>query len=163
MGALQQGLPNDAHNTYALRKLSLNWQTYFPNATKCPPLIYLDLWPFLSQPLILVTDPQACSQLTQVTPQPRHSLFREALHPLTAGKDLTCADIPTHRLWRSVFNPGFSNRNLMSQMDALLEEVTIFSQKLKNKAGTDNNWGELFTLYDDAVSLTFDIILRSAM
>ncbi|KAK9772818.1 putative Cytochrome P450 [Seiridium cardinale] len=163
MKLLKHGLPSDAHDTYVVQKLSLEWQDYFPNATKAPPLAYLDLWPFLSQPLIVVFSPQACSQLTQETPQPRHSLFRWSLTPLTGGNDLTSVDMATHRVWRSRLNPGFSLKNLISQMDVLLEEVAVFAEKLRNNAGDNGTWGDVFTLYDDAVSLTFDIIFRSAL
>ncbi|KAK9786224.1 putative Cytochrome P450 [Seiridium cardinale] len=163
MKLLKQGLPSDAHDTYVVRKLSLEWQDYFPNATKAPPLAYLDLWPFLSQPLIVVFSPQACSQLTQETPQPRHSLFRWSLTPLTGGNDLTSVDMATHRVWRSRLNPGFSLKNLILQMDVLLEEVAVFAEKLRNNAGDNGTWGDVFTLYDNAVSLTFDIIFRSAL
>lgn len=123
-------------------------------------MVYLDLFPILSQPLILVTDPETCSQLTQVTPQPRHSLFRWALAPLTGARDLTCVDMATHRLWRSRLNPSFSPKNMMSNIDAVLEEVTVFTDKLKDKTGNGGSWGELFTLYDDTAGLTFDVILK---
>lgn len=163
MGLLKNGLPADAHDTYVTQKLSLNWLTYFPKASQPPPIAYLDLWPFLSQPLILVFDPQACAQLTQETPQPRHPLFRWALMPLTGGKDLTSVDTSTHRMWRSRLNPGFSPRIITSQMDALLEEVMILVSKLRNQAGADGNWGKTFALYDNTITLAFDIIFRSAL
>ncbi|TGO81629.1 hypothetical protein BPOR_1076g00020 [Botrytis porri] len=163
MKALREGLPSDAHDTYVARKLSLNWKDYFPDASSPPPLAYLDLWPFLSRPLIMVFSPQACAQLTQDTPQPRHSLIRWSLTPLTGGKYLTSVDTSTHRVWRSRLNPGFSPKNLISQMDMLLEEVTIFVQKLKAKVGENKNWGDSFTIYEDVVSLTFDIIFRSVL
>jgi cytochrome P450 len=160
MKALRNGLPGDAHDTYVARKLCLNWQEYFPGASAPPPLAYLDLWPFLSQPLIMVYSPLACSQLTQTNPQPRHSLFRWALFPLTGGQDLTSVDVSAHRVWRSRLNPGFSPKNLISHMDVLLEEAIIFAQKLKTKVGDNNTWGDVFTLYDDVVNLTFDMIVR---
>ena len=163
MSILRKGLPSDAHDTYVLRRLALEWQDYFSTAAKCPPVVYLDLWPFLSEPLILVISSQACAQLTQENPQPRHSLFQWALTPLTSGKDLTSVDMPTHRIWRSRLNPGFSSKSMMSQVDALIEEVTIFVKNLKDKAGKKSTWGEKFTLYDITVSLTFDVILRTTL
>lgn len=163
MGLLKSGLPADAHDTYITQKLGLDWRVYFPKASRSPPLAYLDLWPFLSQPLILVFDPQACAQLTQETPQPRHPLFKWALTPLTGGRDLTSVDMSTHKIWRSRLSPGFSPRTLTSQMDALLEEVTIFVEKLRDRAGADGSWSKIFALYDDTVTLAFDIIFRSAL
>ncbi|ETS76582.1 hypothetical protein PFICI_11969 [Pestalotiopsis fici W106-1] len=161
--ALKKGLPSDAHDTYPARRLGLDWRDYFPKATTAPPLAYLDLWPFLSQPLIWVYSPQACAQLTQENPQPRHSLFKWSLTPLTGGKDLTCVDMAEHKVWRSRLNPGFSSMNLMSQMDMLLEEVVVFTKNLEKMAGEDGSWGNPFPFYDQTVPLTFDIIIRSTL
>ncbi|KAI1470981.1 cytochrome P450 [Daldinia caldariorum] len=163
MKELKKGLPKDAHSCYSQRRIAVGWQKFFPQATKCPPIIYLDLWPFLSQPLILVTSPEACYQLTQENPQPRDSTFRWAMFPVTRGKDLISMNTADHRIWRSRFNPGFSLRNITLQMPILLEEVGIFAQQLKSQVGINNQWGELFTLNDRTISLTFDIIMRTAL
>ncbi|KAI0530097.1 cytochrome P450 [Xylaria digitata] len=160
---LKKGLPKDAHGSYAQRNLALNWQKYFPNAAQCPPIIYIDLWPFLTQPLIMAISPEACFQLTQENPQPRDSTFRWAMFPVTGGKDMISMNTSDHRLWRSRLNPGFSSRNLMLALPVLLEEVGIFAQQLKAQAGMDKGWGDIFTLYDRTVSLTFDIIMRTAL
>lgn len=163
MKSLKEGLPKDAHDTYVHRKLTMNWPKYFPHRKSCPPVIYLDLWPLTSQPFIYATSPEACFQLTQQTAQPRHSMFSWALFPVTGGKDLISMDIPTHRIWRSRLNPGFSLKNLLSQTPILIEEVGIFVQQLKEQAGTDGNFGDLFQLFDRTVALTFDIITRVSL
>ncbi|KAI2603772.1 cytochrome P450 [Hypoxylon sp. NC1633] len=161
--SLKEGLPQDAHDTYVHRKLTMNWSKYFPNQKSCPPVFYLDLWPFTSQPFIYVTSPEACFQLTQQTAQPRHSMFSWAIFPVTGGKDLISMDIPTHRTWRSRLNPGFSPKNLLSQTPILVEEVGIFVQQLKEHAGKDGTFGDLFNLFDRTVALTFDIITRISL
>lgn len=163
MKELKEGLPKDAHGSYAQRRLALDWKRYFPGWIECPPIVYLDLWPVLSAPLILVTSPEACYQITQETPQPRDSTFRFAMFPVTRSRDLLSMNREDHRLWRSRLNPGFSSRNLMLQMPVLLEEVGVFAQRLKEQAGSDHTWGDLFTLNDRTISLSFDIIMRTAM
>ncbi|KAI1176928.1 cytochrome P450 [Nemania sp. FL0916] len=164
MKSLKEGLPKDAHETYYYRKLTRNWRDYFPHEKeRCPPVIYLDLWPLFSQPLILATSAEACHQLTQQTPQPRHSLMVWAITPVTGGKDLHSMDAATHRLWRSRLNPGFSPQNILSQVPILLEEVGIFAEQLKSKAGPNGDFGDFFTLFDRSVALTFDIIMKSAL
>ncbi|KAI0140546.1 cytochrome P450 [Xylariaceae sp. FL1272] len=163
MKGLRRGLPKDAHDTYAQRKLTINWKEYFPKLSECPPVIYLDLWPFLSYSLIQATSPEACYQMTQQKPQPRHPMFSWAISPVTGGRDLIAMDIPTHRVWRSRLNPGFSLRNLTSLVPILMEEVDIFVQKLREEAGTDKAFGALFPLYDKTVNLSFDIIMRAAL
>ncbi|KAI0409329.1 cytochrome P450 [Xylaria palmicola] len=164
--ALGNGLPKDAHPGYVSEKLAAEWKTYFPTETRCPPVIYLDLWPFFPQPIIYVTSPEACYQLTQGNPQPRHPMFRWALTPVTEGKDLismACTSMATHKLWRSLLNPGFSSRNLIANMPVLLEEVAIFTDILKDAAGKEGRWGDLITLYDKTIYLTFDVIARVAL
>ncbi|KAI0198822.1 cytochrome P450 [Astrocystis sublimbata] len=160
---LKNGLPKDAHSSYAQRHLALHWQKYFPGATQCPPIVYIDLWPFLQQPLIMAISPEACFQLTQENPQPRDSTFRWAMFPVTGGKDMISMNTADHRLWRSRLNPGFASRNLMLGLPILLEEVGIFARQLKDQAGVNKGWGDKFTLYERTVSLTFDIIMRTAL
>ncbi|EFR05550.1 VerA protein [Nannizzia gypsea CBS 118893] len=159
--SLRKGLPRDAHGSYTSAKIVQNWKQYFPTATKCPPLVYLDMWPFMAQPIIMVIAPELCSQLTQETPQPRHPMFGWALTPVTDGIDLISMDMAGHKVWRSRLNPGFSSRNVIHNMPAILEEVFIFAQKLKDTADANShNWSDMFTLYDRAVALTFDVIAK---
>ncbi|PGH05785.1 hypothetical protein GX51_02756 [Blastomyces parvus] len=162
--SLGEGFPRDAHRSYSNMRIVQNWKKYFPGAKKCPPLIYLDVWPFMAQPIIMVIDPELCSQLTQETPQPRHSMFGWALKPVTDSIDLISMNMADHKVWRSRLNPGFSSRNVIQNMPAILEEVSIFAQKLKDTADADSReWGSMFTLYDRAVALTFDVISRFAL
>ncbi|KAI0479887.1 cytochrome P450 [Xylaria cf. heliscus] len=163
MKSLREGLPKDAHDVYAQRRLTMDWATYFPNLSKCPPVIYLDLWPFLQYPLISATSPEACYQMTQAKAQPRHGMFAWAIFPVTGGRDLISMDIPEHRVWRARLNPGFSARNLTAQLPLMIEEVNTFVEQLRQMAGNDGQYGELFPLYDRTVNLTFDIIMRSAI
>ncbi|EGC46563.1 sterigmatocystin biosynthesis P450 monooxygenase StcS [Histoplasma capsulatum var. duboisii H88] len=162
--SLKEGLPQDAHRVYTSIKIVQNWQKYFPGAEKCPPLIYMDVWPFMAQPIIMVIDPELCSQLTQETPQPRHPIFGWALTPVTDGIDLISMNMPDHKVWRSRLNPGFSSRNIIQNMPAALEEVSIYAQKLKDTADAGSHeWGKMFTLYEGAVALTFDVVSRFAL
>lgn len=158
---LKNGLPKDAHDTYIHQELALNWPKYFSKEhTQCPPVIYLDLWPLLNQPLIYATSPEACYQLTQQKPeQPRHPMFSWAMAPVTGGKDLIAMDIPTHRLWRSKLNPGFSTQNILSQTPLLIEEINIFVAKLRDRASKE----ETFSMYDHLVALAFDVITRGSL
>ncbi|KAF7523612.1 hypothetical protein G7054_g11706 [Neopestalotiopsis clavispora] len=143
------------------QELALNWPKYFSKEhVQCPPLIYLDLWPLLSQPLIYAISPEACYQLVQQKPeQPRHPMFSWAMSPVTGGKDLIAMDIPTHRLWRSRLNPGFSTQNILSQTPLLIEEINIFVAKLKARASK----ADVFSMYDHLVALAFDVITRGSL
>ncbi|KFY99948.1 hypothetical protein V498_00399 [Pseudogymnoascus sp. VKM F-4517 (FW-2822)] len=115
-------------------------------------------------PIITVIEPELCSQLTQETPQPRHFQIGWALTPVTDGIDLLSMNMADHKVWRSRLNPGFSSRNVIQNMPEVLEEVSTFAQKLKDTADADSQeWGNMFTLYDRAIALTFDVISRFAL
>nr|AVY05533.1 cytochrome P450 monooxygenase [Nodulisporium sp.] len=157
---LNKGYPNDAHANYAFKNLIQNWQKYYPNESKCPPLLYLDLWPFFPHALITVVSPELCHQFTQENPQPRHIIFKWAMTPLTGGIDLLSMNVADHQVWRTRLNPAFSTRNLYANTPGIVEEVSVFARLLKEMAGKNGEWGQMFTLYSRCCRLTFDVILR---
>ncbi|KAK8047546.1 VerA protein [Apiospora saccharicola] len=159
MRAIRQEWPSDAHTTYVNLKLAREWQKYFPNATECPPVIYMDLRPIMPDPWALVIDPGFAAQLTQDTPQPRHSMFRWANIPLTGRLDLLAMDPANHKLWRSRLIPGFAPRNLATHVPSIIEEVQTFADIVKAKAGNGTDWGTMFTMHDSLVALSFDVIV----
>ena len=164
MGQIKKTLPSDANTAYLQVRIVLDWKKYFPGATSCPPLVYVDFWPFVAQPMILLVSPEGCAQLTQDTPQPRHELFHYSLSPLTKGLDMISMDMSSHAKWRQKLLPAFSARNIESHVDAIVDRVEIFVEKLRAKAKTGGSgWGEVFPLYEMTVSLTFDIIVSIAM
>lgn len=122
-------------------------------------MIYLDLWPFVP-PLVLTVDPGSCEM---AAPLPRSPMIKFAIFPLTDGLDLISANKPDHKVWRARLNPGFSSRNLMDHVPAVVEECEGFVEVLKGFAGRDGEWGEVFTIYNRAVSLTFAIICRVSL
>ncbi|ETS85967.1 hypothetical protein PFICI_03992 [Pestalotiopsis fici W106-1] len=160
MNKIRKQFPSDSHQTIINKKIMENWNEYFPGATECPPVIYLDLWPFVPFTFAMVVSPELCAQLTQVTPQPRQPMFKWAQKPLTDGLDMLSLDWTGHKLWRSRLNPGFSSQSLNSHFPALIEEVDIFSQIMTSQAGPAGEWGQMFTMYDKVIALTFDIIAR---
>jgi hypothetical protein len=162
MNKLRKQFPTDSHRTVINIKIVENWKEHFPGAAACPSVIYMDLWPLVPFTFAMVVSPELSAQLTQVMPQPRHPMFKWAQKPLTGGLDMLSLDWTGHKLWRSRLNPGFSSRNLSSHVPALIEEVGLFSQFLKSQAGPSGEWGQIFTLYDKAIALTFDIIARIA-
>ncbi|KAI1349009.1 cytochrome P450 [Xylaria sp. FL0043] len=163
MKELKVGLPKDAHPAYTNLLIVRDWKKHFPTASNCPPVVYLDLWPFFPQPFILLVSPESCSQVTQETPQPRHPMFKWGLSPVTDGKDLismSSESLDTHRLWRSRLSPGLSLRGLLSDITPILEEVEIFARTLKALAGHNGQWGEIFSVYEKTMNLTYDVIAR---
>jgi hypothetical protein len=45
----------------------------------------------------------------------------------------------------------------------LIDKVSIFSTKVKDQAGEQGTYGELFSLYERGLALTFDIITQVTM
>jgi cytochrome P450 len=161
---LREGLPKDAHSTYEVMKLVRDWKRFFPAHEECPPLVYLDMWPFMSQPVIQIISPELAAQTTQTTPpRPRTPVMKWALTPLTGGLDLLSMGPADHKKWRAMLNPAFSSKNTTANIPDVLDQVEIFAQRLRYKAGQLGGFGELFTLYEMCVALTFDIIAKFTM
>ena len=113
--------------------------------------------------MAIVIDPAMCQQATVENPQPRAPMFKFAFMPMTDGNDLISTDEKTHKVWRARLNPGFSPRNLVGALDAVVDECSTFAELIKQEAGSDGGWGVMFQMYERTVAMTFDIILRMAL
>ncbi|KAI1101337.1 cytochrome P450 4V3 [Jackrogersella minutella] len=142
--------------------LAANVKKYFPDREKLPPVIYADLWP-VAVSLVMVFDPIAASQFTQVTSLPKDHVTAEFLMPLTENLDMITSEGQLWKSWRSRFNPGFSPRNLTALLPELIEEVQVFVNVLKDLAGKNGIWGPVFQLENKTTNLTFDIIVRASV
>ncbi|KAK8029724.1 hypothetical protein PG993_011015 [Apiospora rasikravindrae] len=136
--------------------------TYFPDHDYLPPVVYLDLWP-LTGSLAMVRDPVAVSQFTIVRSEPKVDVVAKFFHPMTLGLDILTTEGQTWKTWRSRFNPGFSQRNLTALMPEIIEEVSIFANRLKQVAGKGNDFGPVFPLMNMTTNLTFDVIGRATL
>lgn len=139
-----------------------HWRDYFPAATACPPVIYLDTWPVTDAMAVLV-DPAMCHELVAVKNPPKSHLIQDLNRYLCEGRSLTHWSGSLHRRWRSRLNPGFSPKNLQSHMGTFVEEVGGYADRLKAAAGPDGSWGRVVQLLPLSVDLTFDVIGRVAL
>ena len=160
VSTLTKSYPPDAHGSYAQIQIIDNWKEYFPQAKKIPPVIYLDLWPVMSQPFIWVIDPEACYQHAQLTPLKRHKLVAWALYPMTGGRDLMSVNEASHRVWRNRLNPGFSPRTMMQNLPAIIAEFEVFANSLRTMSGRDGEWSGMFRMQKKIIALTFDLIMK---
>ncbi|KAK7756299.1 hypothetical protein SLS62_001525 [Diatrype stigma] len=138
-----------------------HWQEYFPRESRCPPVIYLDLWP--TAPLLaIVNDPALCAQAVQQKSLPRSWQSKFLVSPLTKGIDLGSAgtDIAFHRLLRSQYAPAFSPKNLMAGVPALVEEASVFADCIRTLTTDNGTWGEVFSLEEKASALVFEVMAR---
>lgn len=74
--------------------------------------------------------------------------------PFSHGVDLITSNGHHWKTWRSIFNPGFSSKNIQSYVPAKLEEYNIFRIKLESFAAL----GETIKMDQQAMALTVDII-----
>ncbi|KAK7911554.1 hypothetical protein PG985_014035 [Apiospora marii] len=140
-----------------------NLETYFPGHEFPPPVVYLDIWP-ASEPLAMVTDPVAVSQFTIAKSEPKVDIVTTFFGPLTSGLDILTNEDCLWKTWHSRFNPGFSQRNLTTLVPEIVEEVSVFVERLKQGASRgEDGWGPVFQLQERAIDLTFDVIGRAAL
>jgi cytochrome P450 len=121
-------------------------------------ILYVDVWP-VSHAAIFVWNADMLVQLTQTQGLPKGARVAEFTHPLTEGKDLVAIDGPEWKIWRTVFNPGFSVQNLLRLVPAMVEEVEVFKSRLAEAAKT----GSEVQLIELANEVTLDVIGRAAL
>ena len=78
---------------------------------------------------------------------------------MTQGLDLVTVEGRIWKTWRSIFNPGFSAKNLMRQVPAIMEEIEIFREGLRAAAVK----GTMMKMMVPAEKLTIDIVGRTVL
>ncbi|KAK3940256.1 cytochrome P450 [Diplogelasinospora grovesii] len=121
-------------------------------------LFYMDMWP-ITAPMLSVYHPDMMTQFCQDTSLPKAELLHYEFQPFTQCRDLLNLEGAEWKKWRSIFNPGFSARNIISLMPAFLEEIHVFTDHLKEAART----GEIIKMEDPAMKLTIDVIGRAVL
>ncbi|KAF3766155.1 cytochrome P450 [Cryphonectria parasitica EP155] len=121
-------------------------------------LIYMDSWPF-GYPIVAVFNPDMIAQFTQDVSLPKHPTMAMEFTPLTGCKDILNLEGKEWRMWRSIFNPGFSVKNLMALIPSFLEEIDVFRDWLLEVADSD----QVVPLDDRASALATDVIGRATL
>lgn len=119
---------------------------------------YMDVWP-VSQPLLVVFDPEMMAQFTQDQSQLKHPWELLEFRPFTGNQDLVTTEGREWKTYRAIFNPGFSARNLLSLIPSFVEEALVFRKRLGEAAAK----GDVITLEEYTTSLTVDIIGRAVL
>lgn len=109
--------------------------------------------------MLVVFHPDIMAQFTQETSLPKHDLMRREFLPFTQCNDLVNQEGVVWKTWRSIFNPGFSAKNLLSFVPEMVEEILIFRGWLKSVAAS----GNVIKLEDQAMKVTIDIINRAVL
>ena len=115
----------------------------------------------MSFPLAVVVDPDMMAQVTS----PAANLLKywgnvwHAFKPFTNDEDLVHLEGQKWKEARAMFNPGFSQKNLMSLLPQFLEEALVFREKLRSFANT----GQVVELEPLVASLTVDVMSRAVL
>ncbi|KAI1137908.1 cytochrome P450 [Hypoxylon sp. FL0543] len=130
----------------------------YPEITK-KGLIYMDPWP-IGYAMIAVYHPDMMAQFTQENSLPKYwAMPQVEFKPFTGGEDLVNLDGLEWKRARSMFNPGFSARNLLSLVPDMIEEALVFRERLGKAAAS----GEVVRLEKYTTDITVDIIGRAAL
>lgn len=120
--------------------------------------IYFDTWPF-GGATFAVFHPDIIAQFTQDKSFPKSDGLAREFGPLTGLNDLVNMEGQEWKTWRSVFNPGFSAKNLTTLLPAFLEEIQVLKEKLIQAARS----GEVVSMEDTVQKATVDVICRAAL
>ncbi|KAJ0117029.1 cytochrome p450 [Diaporthe amygdali] len=121
-------------------------------------LIYFDTWP-LGEPTLAVFNPDLMAQFTQDRSFLKAPMVRVELEPLTDLHDIVTMEGQEWKTWRSVFNPGFSAKNLTALLPAFLEEIQVLKERLVKVARS----GEVVKMEGTIQRATVDVIFRAAL
>ena len=121
-------------------------------------VIYMDLWP-VSQQMLSVIHPDLMAQFCQDPSMLKADLLHSEFMPFTQCNDLVNLEGQEWKTWRSIFNPGFSARNILTLVPAMLEEIHVFRAWLETCAST----GETVALEKQTMRLTVDVIGRAVL
>ena len=127
-----------------------------------PPVFMVDLLP-ISFSLLVVADPRVAEQLTEPCKEYKYSVPKSdtirSLWPLMGKESIVTAEGETWRALRRRFNKGFAPQHLHSLTPLVVQKMSVFVSRLKDRAKT----GDAFTLLNLAMDLTTDIVTELAM
>ncbi|KAH8883472.1 cytochrome P450 4V3 [Thozetella sp. PMI_491] len=159
---LCRGYPRDMHPLFIPCIILDHWRVLFPDQTSCPPVLYLDLWP-IGPPMLFVLNLDLSVRFASDMRILKAAQANDFLQPLGHGLDIVTNSGAIWKTWRSRLNPGFSAKNIQALVPLILDEVTVFAEVLRSKAGRNGEWGEVFPLEELANNLTFDVITRATI
>ncbi|KAF4971201.1 hypothetical protein FSARC_1923 [Fusarium sarcochroum] len=159
VGKLVSHLPSDAHGDYLMMMILENWRELFPQCTQCPPVAYIDTWPFTA-PMVISLNSHISAQFTQEHSLPKAYQQKHVLYPLTKNRDLASMEGAELKIWPKRLSPAFSIQNVNSRIPDILEEAEEFATVLKSKAGKNGDWGDVFSFQNATNNLILDVILR---
>ncbi|KAH8892666.1 cytochrome P450 [Thozetella sp. PMI_491] len=159
VGELLGGLPKDAHFDYLALMIRMKWKELFPDFDECPPVVYIDMWPFAG-PMLASLNISTSSQFTQEGTLRKALPVRSYLYPLTKTLDLSTLEGAEWKVWRKRLSPGFSPGIITEHIPMLVGEIEVFAESLRKAVGENGNWGAPCQLEEMGTKLTLDVMGR---
>lgn len=141
-------LPKDVHTGYITDMIRREMPNLGPD-------YYLDTWPFGPQMLIW-TSLNGLHQVTQGHSLPKFPALKSFIEPIAEGMDIVTMEGEAWKLWRGIFNPGFSSSYLLNLTDGIVEETEEFCKHLRALCKSS----AMFRMRSLTDFLTMDVIGR---
>lgn len=154
--------PHGLHSSIMGELILDRWREFFPDQIECPGVLVIDVWP-MAPPILMLIDQTASQQAIIDAKLPKAINANRYLAPLTQNLDLVSSHGLVWKSWRARLNPGFSVQNVVALVPQMLDEVEVFRDLLKGKAGEGGSWGEPFPFESLATNLTIDVIARAVL
>ncbi|PWY83643.1 cytochrome P450 [Aspergillus sclerotioniger CBS 115572] len=139
-------LPPDANVALATKELAFEFSD--------TEIFLMDFWP-VYPPLWMVFSPEAAQQISTTYNLPKSDIVQQFMQPITGGPNLVSMSDKEWKIWRSIFNPGFSAGNMMDLLPEVIDSVQIFCDQLRERTNSG-----VFCLDDLTTRLTMDVILK---
>jgi cytochrome P450 len=118
-------------------------------------LFYIDSYPIQCEPVLVIIAPDVAAQVTQTESYPKHPILAAEFGRAIGPRGIVEQEGEQWKELRTMFNPGFSQANLLSMVPMMVEETTIFVNRLSGIAAGD---GFIQNTNDLAAAVTVDII-----
>lgn len=120
-------------------------------------IFLMDFWP-VYPPLLMVYDPDAAVQISTKYNLPKTTMHLQFMKPITGGPSLISMSDREWKLWRSLFNPGFSTSAMMDSLPHIVKSVQIFQAKLKEATQEG-----IIYLDNLTTRMTMDVIMKTTL
>jgi cytochrome P450 len=117
-------------------------------------IYYLDLYPF-AEPMVFLLDPAVSAQVDRL---PRHKIALDLIRGLAGTKGIFSTKGAEWLAQHNWFMPAFSISHIMTLVPGIVEETLVFREKLAKYAVS----GDTFSMNEDVMRLTIDVIARSS-
>lgn len=123
-----------------------------------PGLIYLDVWP-ISKPMLIAVDAEIAKQFCQEPSAPKHPLIREQMSLYSQQLDILSLEGEEWKIWRSIFNPCFSVKNILALLPAMIEEINLLKERLRKAAKSE----EVIKLDNTTMITGFNVVIHALL